>query len=289
MTDSRASRTKSRPAILRSVPSWIVLATLLGVIFSRAKEARAQDAPTPSPSAQSSQEPTPASESTPTRASGESREGSKVGAGFKISSLGFGFELARQVTERSNVRGGFNAFSFSRGYDNNGIHYAGDLKWISAQAHYDFFPFRGAFHLSPGLMAYNDNHVTATASVPGGRTFTLNSVGYLSDPSNPLSGSAKVDFRKVAPTLMLGFGNLVPRSSRHISVNIEAGVAFQGSPRVALALAGSACDPNGLNCRNVGTDPTIQSNIQGQQTKISNDLSPFKFYPLVSLTFGYHF
>jgi hypothetical protein len=139
------------------------------------------------------------------------------------------------------------------------------------------------------LLVYNANRVTATASAPGGSTLTLNGVGYMSDPANPLTGSAKLDFRKVAPTLKLGLGNLVPRSGKHFSVNLEAGIAFEGSPRIGLNLTGSACTPAGLNCSNVATNPTIQSNIQGQQTKISNDLSPFKYYPLISLSFGYRF
>ncbi len=216
-------------------------------------------------------------------------ESGKVGVGFKASSLGLGFEVATHVSHRTNVRGGLNAFSYSRGYNNGGIHYAGQLKWLSAEAHFDWFPFARAFHLSPGLIAYNDNHVTATASVPGGKTFTLSGTTYESDPTNPISGNARLDFNKVAPTFLLGFGNLVPRKGRHFSVNIEAGVAFQGSPHVALNLTGSACDSSGANCRNVATDPTIQRNVQGEQTKISNDLKPFKYYPLVSLTIGYRF
>jgi len=213
----------------------------------------------------------------------------RVGAGFRLGSLGFGGEVAVRVTHSSNVRGGFNFLSYSRGYDNNGIHYAGDLKWASAEAHYDWFPFARALHLSPGLIAYNDNHVDSSASVAGGGFFTLNGVQYESNPANPVNGSAKLSFNKLAPTVMVGLGNLVPRSGKHFSVNIEAGVAFSGSPKIALNLAGSACAPNGTNCQNVATNSTIQTNIQGEQTKISNDLSPFKYYPLVSLTIGYRF
>lgn len=215
--------------------------------------------------------------------------GSNVGLGFRISTLGLGAEVAVRVAKDANVRGGVNAFFYHRGYDHNGIQYAGDLKWESAEAHFDIFPGGHSFHISPGVILYNNNRVTATAKVPGGNTFRLNGTSYMSDPADPLSGNATLDFRKAAPTLMFGFGNLVPRNGRHFSFNIEAGVAYAGQPRVALNLQGSVCDTGGLNCRSISSDPTVQSNVTGEQTRISHDLSPFKFYPLVSITFGYHF
>ena len=216
----------------------------------------------------------------------------KVGVGFRASSLGLGGEVAVAVTRTSNIRGGINAFSYSRGFDQNGIHYDGDLRWISAEAHFDWFPFAHvvrAFHLSPGLIAYNDNHVNATAASVGSYNFTLNHVAYISDPADPVGGTAKLSFNKAAPTLMVGLGNLVPRKGKHFSVNIEAGVAFSGAPKIGLNLTGSACVPGTGICQNVSTTPSIQSNIQGEQTVISNDLSPFKYYPLVALTLGYRF
>jgi len=225
----------------------------------------------------------------PAPAANPSKRPSGVGIGFKVSTLGFGGEAAVAVTHRTNVRAGFNAFSFSRGYDNSGIHYVGDLKWLSADAHFDWFPFAGNLHLSPGLIAYNDNHVSATATAPGGTTFKLSGTSYESDPADPVTGTAKLDFNKVAPTILLGFGNLVPRHGRHFSVNIEAGAALAGSPIIALSLAGSVCNPSGTNCRSIASDATVQNNVRGQQTKISNDLSPFKYYPLLSLTVGYRF
>ena len=212
----------------------------------------------------------------------------KVGVGFRASSLGFGGEVAVAVTHSSNIRGGLNFIGYSRGFAYNGISYNADLRWLSAEAHFDWFPlshFAHAFHLSPGLMLYNDNHVNATAAIPGGSTFTLNGVSYQSSATNPASGTGSLSFNKVAPTLLVGFGNLVPRKKKHFSFNVEAGLAFQGAPKIGLNLSGNACVAG--VCTNIATNPTIQLNIQGEQTIISNDLSPFKYYPLVAFTFGY--
>jgi hypothetical protein len=241
--------------------------------------------------AQTSTDTQTASASAASKSGSNKDEGgaSKVGIGFRASSLGFGGEVAYAVTHSSNIRGGFNFIGYSRGFDYDGAHYAADLRWISVEAHYDYFPFAHFaknFHLSPGLMLYNDNHVSATASIPGGSTFTLNGVSYQSSATNPVTGTGTLSFNKVAPTLLAGFGNLVPRKKgKHFSFNVEAGFAYQGAPKIGLNLAGTACI-SGV-CSNVGTNSTIQSNVLGEQTVISNDLSPFKFYPLVAFTFGY--
>jgi hypothetical protein len=217
------------------------------------------------------------------------RDNPRLGIGLKISSLGAGVEAATSVTRRTNARFGFNTFNFSRGFSEHGINYAGRLYLQSLEFHYDWFPplFR-AFHLSPGLLAYNDNRVTAIASVPGGQTFTLNGVPFMSDPLDPIHGNAKLNFnQQVAPTFLFGWGNLLPRGRRHFSLNIEAGAAYQGSPRLSLILNGSACDPLGLNCRNAGTDPGVQAYVQAEQARLVHNLRYYKFYPLLSVSIGY--
>jgi hypothetical protein len=89
--------------------------------------------------------------------------------------------------------------------------------------------------------------------------------------------------------VLLGFGNLLPRSGRHFTANFDFGVALQGSPKAALHLNGGACDSRGLNCLNIATDPTVQANIQAEQIKLNKDLKPFKYYPVISLGFGWSF
>jgi len=212
-----------------------------------------------------------------------------IGVGVRLSSLGIGGEVAVALTRRSNLRGGFNLLGYSRSFSKDGISYAGSLSWRSAEAHYDWFPLGRGLHLSPGLMAYNGNKVTATASVSGNQSLTLNGVQYFSDPANPVSGNGKVDFNKVAPTIMVGLGNLVRRRGRRFSVNFEVGAAYQGAPQATLSLGGGVCGSGGLNCRSIASDPVVQANVAAEQKKINHDISPFKVYPLISLGFGYRF
>lgn len=210
-------------------------------------------------------------------------------AGIKLSLLGIGGEVAVPITEKINVRGGFNGFSYDRNFNKDGVAYAGHLNFRSAEAHLDWFPFGGSFHLSPGALIYNGNKITADASVAGGQTFDLNDTTYSSDPTNPVTGKGKIDFKKAAPILTVGWGSLLPRNGRHWSIPFEIGAAYQQAPRALLSLSGGACDSTGLNCRDISSDPTVISNVQAEQDKLNKDMSSFKFYPLISIGFGYRF
>lgn len=202
--------------------------------------------------------------------------------GLKFSTLGAGIEAAVPVTQRSNLRIGFNAFNYSRDERQDGVLYSGDISFRSVQATYDWFPSRGTFHLSPGLVVYDGNRLTAKASVPPGQIFTLQTANYVSDPANPVHGNASVDFFKVNPIMLVGWRNLIPRM-RRFEIPFEFGIIYNGTPRTFLELSGGACDPTGANCRNIRTDPTIQSNIQFVRHEFERRVSPFKVYPVVSV------
>jgi len=216
-------------------------------------------------------------------------ESTNFGVGVKASLLGGGVEAAARVTHRTNVRAGFNMISYSRGFNKDGVPYSGQLSFKTVEAHYDIFPFAGKFHVSPGVLAYIGDPITATTTVPAGQTFSLGGTTFYSDPTAPVSGSGKINFNRAAPMATFGWGNLVPRkASKHFSVPVEFGIAVQGSPKATLNLAGNACLAPGVDCRSV-TDPAIQAQVQAEQTKINNSMSFFKVYPIISVGLGYKF
>ncbi|MGA3098824.1 MAG: hypothetical protein ABSF25_20405 [Bryobacteraceae bacterium] len=213
--------------------------------------------------------------------------GIAVGAG----TLGAGIEAATAVTRKSNVRVGFNYFKYSDTFtkSSDNITFNGTLKLESAEVLFDQY-IVGPIHISAGTMIYDGNQGTASASVPAGQSFTLNDVTYYSGSSAPVTGTGSIAARKVAPEVLIGFGNLLPRNTHHFTANFELGVAFQGSPNAMLNLAGSACAGGpGLNCSSIASTPAVLANVQAEQTKLNNSLAPFKYYPIVRLTFGYKF
>ena len=86
----------------------------------------------------------------------------------------------------------------------------------------------------------------------------------------------------------IGFGNLLPRTG-HFGFSVDFGVVFQGAPHATLTLTGSACDVSGMFCGDIASDPNIQADTLVKRQTINNDLFFVKYYPFVSLEFGYHF
>ncbi|MGB9144838.1 MAG: hypothetical protein WCC14_03375 [Acidobacteriaceae bacterium] len=216
---------------------------------------------------------------------------SGLAIGVKFGLLGIGVEAATPLSRTLNLRGGANFFSYNDILTDDGISYNANLHFRSAEASLDWFPWAGAFHISPGALLYNGNQITANASVPGGQSFTLNNQNYVSSDTDPVTGSGSLTLNKAAPKLTVGWGNMLPRSGRHWSVPFDVGFAYVGDPKVSLKLAGTACyDYEGQDyCSDVATNAMIQSNLAAQQQKIANDAAPARFYPLVSVGLAFNF
>jgi hypothetical protein len=256
----------------------------LGLFLAIAGLAHGQE---PAPTPADTPLPAPTSSSKPL-----SFDQPRVGIGVKASFLGGGVEGAVRVNRFANVRGGFNLFSYHRDFNKDSINYVGQLDFKTVEGHFDIFPFAGKFHVSPGILAYVGNPITASAAVPAGHSFTLGGTTYYSDPNAPTTGNGNIKFNQVSPMATFGWGNLVPRNHSHFSVPFELGAVFQGSPKATLGLAGNVCDalqPVAVNCRPVASDPTVQSNVISEQTKLNNSMSFFKIYPIISIGFGYAF
>lgn len=220
---------------------------------------------------------------------GEARSQTHGGAAVKLGTLGIGFDGAVGINGHSAARVGVNFFNFNHDFDKDGITLAAHLKLRSVMAQLDWFPSAGSFHVSPGLMLYNGNRVEAEAVTPGGRQFTLGNERLMSNPANPVNGTAKVAFKKVAPAITIGWGNLASGSARHWTIPVELGLVFSRAPTATLALTGGACLQNGTNCRNIATEPVLQADVRQEEATLNDDLSVLKIIPVITFGFGYRF
>jgi hypothetical protein len=213
-----------------------------------------------------------------------------VGVGIKLSSLGLGAEVGVAMTHRSNLRAGFNVLGFSHTFTKHGIAYQGHLNFKTFEAHYDFFPWAGSFHVSPGMLVYTADPIKANAFVPGNRDFTLGGVTFYSDPSSPTTARGKINFNRAAPIITVGWGNLISRKEgSRFSFPFEVGIAIQGSPNTSLEFTGNVCTSPGVNCTGAASDPAVQRNILSEQKKINNSLSLLRVYPIMSSGFAVTF
>lgn len=207
---------------------------------------------------------------------------------FKVSTLGLGSDAAFRFQRHINLRVGATGFTYRRDVLDGDISYKAAFRLRSLQASLDWFPLGGQFHISPGLLLYDGNRVSAHAVIPTGRVMTAGAESFVSDIKDPIIGTATSKLRSAAPMLLVGYGNLVPHS-RRFGFSIDGGVVFQGSPSAQIALTGSACAVNLTHCHSIATDPNIQADIVSGRQTMQSDLSILRFYPVVSFATSYRF
>lgn len=213
---------------------------------------------------------------------------SRFGLAFRTSTLGLGADAGIRIARPVNVRVGFSSFHYTRTLTSDGVPYHGALRLHSFQTIVDWFPFSRSFHVSPGVLFFNGNRVTAVATPPVGQILTAGPEAFVSDPQNPIRGNAKSATRKVAPMVLAGFGNLVPHN-RHFGYSVDFGVVFQGAPKSTFTLAGGACDPSGEFCARATEDSSIQAEAKSAQNDLDHHVRFLKYYPVMSVEFGYRF
>lgn len=206
---------------------------------------------------------------------------------FKADTLGAGIDLATPLSRSFNLRASVNIFAFGYPFNIDGVDYNAQLRFRSGQLSLDWFPEHGGFHISPGLL-YFRNDLSSLAAVPAGQYFELGSQGFINSVDDPVNGTASVTYpRSIAPTLMVGFSNIIPRSGRHLSMPYELGVAYTGTPRVHVALNGTACTFEG--CFDMSTNPETQQSLAKEVDKLNKDLKYLPLYPIVSIGLAYRF
>jgi len=194
--------------------------------------------------------------------------------GLTGSSLGVGGEVGYAISERFRVRAAGYALKF--GYDGTrgDVDYHADLKLASGGLFLDWHPFAGGFRISLGGFA-NGNNLKATGQPQGGQ-YTINGVTFTAAEVGALTGKAELN--STAPYLGLGwlFG-AGPKGG--LGVSLDAGVLYQGSPKVTLTSTGGTQSGN----------PILQSNLDAEARKFEDDIKVLRFYPAISLGLVYRF
>lgn len=195
----------------------------------------------------------------------------------KIGTLGYGAELNMGFSDSLTGRVGFNTFTYKYNGNSNQVNYDFKLQLQTVSALADWYPFSGSFRTSGGLL-YNNNKMTFNA-VPGAAGYIIgnNPTPYTAAEVGSLQGT--MAFNKVAPYLGIGWGNPVAKG-KGWGMTSDIGVLFQGSPKTTLtATCGTALIPSA--CTQLQTDAATEN------TKLQNDLSSFKFWPVISLGISY--
>ena len=218
---------------------------------------------------------------------------SRFALGGGISIMGINLQAATNLNRYSNLRVSGNVFSYTvDDITTNGFTAKGNLNMASMGASFDFYPWPNhGFRLSPGVLFYNENSLSASATVSAGESFKLNDMEYYSSANDPIHAKATVGLNATNPafTMTTGWGNMISRKGGHWSFPFELGAAFVGSPSFKMNLAGSACDITSQICMDAATNQGIQDNLQAQIAKYKKDVSALSVYPILSFGVAYNF
>lgn len=222
---------------------------------------------------------------------------SRMGVGSSISLLGIGVKGAVILAERldGRVEGDFFFHTTGR-FEVEGFNVNANFHLDTLSAKLDWYPTNSVWRITPGVMLFNGNSLSANILITGGTSFSMNGTSYYSATANPATGATPVSGkvaigptpRKPAFTISGGFGKVIPRSRRHWSFPSEFGVAFSGSPTVDVNLAGWVCtDRQQTKCSNVA-DPSnpvgmqFNQNFQSALARWRRDAGEVSIYPIFS-------
>ncbi len=202
----------------------------------------------------------------------------QVGVTADVGSTGVGFHVVVPMETYLNGRFGANYFRHNFDKTSNGVAYDVKGKLQTFDVLFDWYLTEGSsFHLTGGLV-YNGNKFNAKAKPNGLGGFTLNGHAYTAADVGLLTG--RIDYRKAAPYLGIGWGNALAQSSRW-TTNIDLGVFYQGNPNVQLASVG--CTVSDTVCKTLAKDVAVE------RLRLRDDVDTLKVYPVVRASIGYRF
>jgi len=204
-------------------------------------------------------------------------EVAELSAGVSAGTLGVGPEVGVRLTRKVGVRA--NAMLADTGLvdvdvdaRSDDVDFGGHLRTRSVGAMLDFYPLGGGFRISTGFRLNGNKAVLkatpTTNTTIGARTVTPVQVGTL---------RASYRVRDWAPALTLGYaGDIAPR----LTLGVEAGAVYHGAPRItALRSQGGT----------LSNDPGFAADLETERMLIQNDVSDYKFYPVVQASLALRF
>lgn len=190
-----------------------------------------------------------------------------VGVTGKVGTTGLGADLTVPlISNWLNLRAGYNFGEIRSSVTYGGFKYKTDINFESAPILLDLHPFHGDFRITGGVY-YNKNEAGLSTLVAPGQD-----VGGTPAPAaTTLSGQVSWS-KEFAPYLGIGWGNAADDNTLDLPIaigfSLDIGAFYQGSPDVVLT------DSSGL---------IPPANLEAERAAIEDDLSSFKFYPVITL------
>lgn len=200
----------------------------------------------------------------------------QIGISGSAGTTGLGLHLNVPVSDYLGARFGINGLNYSDDVRTSNVDYDAKLKLRTLEALLDYYPTAGGLRFTGGVV-YNDTRVTGIGRPRSDGTYTFNGTTYSAATAGELD--ARVDFRKFAPYLGIGYGR-TPRE-RGWSFSADLGVLFQGSPDTSLRSRG--CTAPGPLCSALAAD------LEAERREFDDDIDKYKAFPVIRIGASYAF
>lgn len=202
----------------------------------------------------------------------------EVGAGLRVSTLGFGADIDISATKWATVRLGYHGINYGREYTDTDVTYDGKIKTSIASAIVDWNVFAGSFHLSLGAVS-NGPAVDLTGRPTSG-TYTFNGNTYQASEIGSVTGTIKIG-KSAAPYVGLGWGNVV--SEKHsLTFLFDIGAIHTGTITTTLNVN---CNPSLPSA----TCDQITADANAERADIDDKASRYRWYPVLGIGLGIKF
>lgn len=202
----------------------------------------------------------------------------QVGVSLDAGTTGVGAHLVYGFTPSLNGRLGVNYFKHDFTKRSGQIEYDLDGKLQTVDALLDWYPRAGSSFRITGGVFYNDTRFDALATPDLNGVFRLNGRQYTAADVGVLVG--KVDFRKAAPYIGIGWGNPLS-TERGWSFGGDLGAFYQGKARVSLRSVN--CTVQSELCNRLASDVAVE------EARLADEASDYKVYPVLRASLSYRF
>jgi hypothetical protein len=190
----------------------------------------------------------------------------------RSGTLGFGGELMANFLPDINGRFGVTFFPLNLSGRISDVDYNFDLRMLTFPLTLDWYPFKGSFHVSGGIII---NETKVGLDTRSSASLTIGGTTYSASQLGQVSGDAT--YNPIAPYVGIGWGNAFGKEKRW-GILSDLGVAFIGSPHVSISATGP-----------ISSDPTFQRNLAQEQEDIRHEFGRLRFYPVISASLFYRF
>ena len=199
-----------------------------------------------------------------------------LGVGVKAGTLGLGIEGRWSPLPWMDLRLGANRYDYDVTGAQAGIDYdatlALDTYFLTGNLRFPLSPFR----ITAGAFS-NGNELQMTSQDTGGADFNIGGIPFSSADVGALQSITS--FEGTAPYLGAGFDFEV---FGKVGLNFDFGVLWQGEPTVSL-------NATGLDTAPAQIQALLVPALEAERLELEDEVSDYKAWPVISLSFIYNF